>query len=127
MGNAGEPRFLLFSPLSDSTALKGIHRETGRAGEGEWVLETNRQSPWTVGSPNRHIPVDTSLCAGSAQVRIYGFVATGFSVFSCVGVDLSEDKMLKTISPTKEFVIGLFSPTTDFAIGSFHAKSWKGF
>lgn len=94
---AQELRSLLFSPLSVSTTLKGNHRETGRAGGEEQILEANRQSPWTVGSPNRHIPIDTSLCAWSAQVRIYGFVATGFSIFSGVGVDLSEDKTLKPL------------------------------
>lgn len=29
--------------------------------------------PW----PGRHIPIDTSLCTQSPQVRIYGFVAAG--------------------------------------------------
>lgn len=124
---AQELCFLLFGSLSISSTLKGNHRETGRAGEGEWILEANRHSPWTVGSPNRHIPIDTSLCAGSAQVRIYGFVATGFSVFSCVGVDLSEDKVLKTISPPKEFVIGSFSPTTDFCHWVMSWQRQKGF
>lgn len=27
--------------------------------------------------PGRHIPIDTSLCSQSPQVRIYGFVAAG--------------------------------------------------
>lgn len=27
--------------------------------------------------PHRHIPIDTSLCGQTTQVRIYGFVAAG--------------------------------------------------
>lgn len=29
--------------------------------------------------PGRHIPIDTSLCSQSPQVRIYGFVAAGIN------------------------------------------------
>lgn len=43
--------------------------------------EQKFSSQWLKGgllrSPRRHIPIDTSLCTDSPQVRIYGFVAAG--------------------------------------------------
>lgn len=82
----------------------------------------NRQSPWTVRLPTRHIPIDTSLCAQSAQVRIYGFVATGFSIFSCVGVGLSEDKMLKPLVQQKSLSLGHLVQRQIMLLGHFMSK-----
>lgn len=79
----------------------------------------HRQSPWTVRLPNRHIPIDTSLCGRSAQVRIYGFVATGFSIFSCVWVDLSEDKMLKPLVQQKSLPLGHLVQQQIMPLGHF--------
>lgn len=101
---------------------KANHGETRRAGEGAGVLVASRQSPWTVRLPARHIPIDTSLCGRSAQVRIYGFVATGFSVFSCVGVGLSEDKMLKPLVQQKSLSLGHLVQRQIMLLGQFLSK-----
>lgn len=102
---------------------KANDEETRRAGEGEGVLVANRQSPWTVRLPTRHRPIDTSLCGRWAQVRIYGFVATGFSIFSCGrGAGLSEDKMLKPLVQQKSLSLGHLVQRQIMLLGHFLSK-----
>lgn len=64
------------------------------------VVVVAREAKSSVGSaswPCGHIPIDTSLCCQSPQVRIYGFVAAGISRWNQVeeAVNLKENKVEK--------------------------------
>ena len=99
-------------PLQSSilSPTKGIY--WGEGGEGErWGAgrdcDDGQAEPAACEIAHRHIPIDTSLCALSAQVRIYGFVATGLRIFFCVGVWRVWKWNVKTISPTKGSAVRL--------------------
>lgn len=53
--------------------------------------------------PGRHIPIDTSLCSQSPQVRIYGFVAAGITPSKA-------NKEAETHKTRKQQVIPLSEP-----------------
>lgn len=65
-------------------------------------LDGRQAEPVVCEIAHRHIPIDTSLCALPPQVRIYGFVATGLSIFSRVGVWHVWKWNVNIVSPTKD-------------------------